>query len=143
MKFIFSLLLLSFNFSYASEFEGVWRFTSYLYQDHIIPAPNPNLNMTFEFKNDGTNILYYKREDEVGFCERIASYAISEDGVLYQRVTHLNPNNAPMCASDVDMQMDKESYSHVYILDNQLYLEVLLADEALYFIWTPLNVEKK
>lgn len=143
MKYLISLFLLTFNFSYGSEFEGVWRFTSYLYQEHVIPAPNPNLFMTFEFKSDGTNILYYKRSDEVGFCERTAEYSISEEGMLFQRVIQTNPDNASMCSSDSDMIEGKESFSHVYIKDENLYLEVPLAEEAMYFIWTKHNVEKK
>lgn len=87
---------------------GAWRFDGFYYEGHYYPRPNPALLVDFEFHADGESKLSWRRENEDGFCERRANY--SADGTLLtQHTTWVNPQNAPECGRDPDMQLDRES----------------------------------
>lgn len=113
---------------------GVWVFVAVIYHGELMPKPNPNLNIIFEFKEDQTNNLFYNRNDENGFCERNATYSF-KDNSLVQKNYWVNPKNQMSCAQDADMQLDYESITKAVVNEQQLYLDLQLGDEVLTYIW--------
>ncbi|MFZ3231451.1 MAG: hypothetical protein WA160_14685 [Pseudobdellovibrio sp.] len=113
---------------------GVWVFVAIIYRGELLPKPNPNLNIIFEFSQDQTNKIYYKRNDEAGFCERKATYNY-QNNTLVQKNTWVNPDNQPSCAQDADMQLGYESSVKAVVNEEQLYLDLLLGDEVLTYVW--------
>jgi hypothetical protein len=118
----------------ADELQGTWKYDYFFYQGNIQPLPNPDLDLRFTFNADGTVLLKWFYQGQIGFCERKANYRIQPDGSLYQKVTWLNPNNHFSCSKDADMQMGKESVNNFQINKGQLYLEMALGDEPFFII---------
>lgn len=117
-----------------NELLGTWLFTKYKYRGNELPAPNPDLNMYFTFNPDGTNEIMYYRTGQEGFCQRKAYY--NWDGQnIRQKTFWVNEKNSIECANDPDMQPGREASNHLYILDDQLNLEMPLSDEVITFIW--------
>lgn len=114
--------------------EGLFLFTSMIYQGNPMPMPNPNLVMTFEFSSDGINRLKYFRKNETGFCERLAAFEFNE-GTLKQQVTWLNPANADYCSSDPDMIFGKESTNKAFVVGNSFQLVMPMGEEELTMVW--------
>lgn len=113
---------------------GIWSFVGLFYQGETLPPPNPALKIQYNFTASGVNTLRYFREGEEGFCERKARYEISE-GVLFQEVTELNPDNAVWCSQDSDMRLGTKSWASAFIRDKNLYLAVMMGEEELFYIW--------
>ncbi|MBC7466644.1 MAG: lipocalin family protein [Bdellovibrio sp.] len=113
---------------------GAWVFVAVIYHGELMPKPNPNLNITFEFNADQTNRLYYDRTGDVGFCERKATYSYA-DNVLTQKNTWINPENQPSCDTDPDMKLNSESVTKAVVNEQQMYLDLPLGDETLTYIW--------
>lgn len=117
-----------------NELLGTWLFHKYKYRGKELPAPNPDLQMFFSFLPDGTNQLMYYRTGQEGFCERKATF--NWDGqVIRQKTYWVNEKNAIECSSDPDMQPGREANNRLYILDDQLNLEMPLSDDVITFIW--------
>jgi hypothetical protein len=116
------------------ELTGLWYFVGHVYRGEIIPPFNEKLVLTFQFFEDGTNILKWYRIGENGFCERTANYQY--DGhYLSQQVVSVNPNNAFECGQDTDMRVGTKSVSPFYPKDGKMYLELPLGEEILVYIW--------
>lgn len=113
---------------------GSWQFYAYIYQGHMIPAPNPNLSQIMEFGEDGICRLYYKRSDESGFCERKSTYFIQEDELI-QKVVWVNPENQSSCAQDTDMQLGHMTSNRVRVVDDVFQLDLPLGDDTIIFLW--------
>jgi len=113
---------------------GRWQYDGFDYDGHRYPNPNPDLELIFNFTEDGNSRLHWKRAGESGFCERLATYRLEDDRLL-QTVTWVHPDNAPECAQDSDMQLGKETSTVVSIsqeemsfhfdLDGKLFLYIL------------------
>ena len=113
---------------------GIWIFASVIYQDRQLPRPNPDLMMTFDFRDASNDTLKYYRKNETGFCERNASYNF--DGkFLTQTVTAVNPNNADFCSTDPDMNLGLTTRVPVEIKDGKIYMTFQLGEENLIYIW--------
>jgi hypothetical protein len=127
----------------ADELQGTWKYNYYKYQDSVQPLPNPDLDLRFSFNADGTVFLkwFYKGQD--GFCERKANYQIQSGGVLYQKVTWLNPNNHTSCVKDVDMQMGKETFNYFDVVKGQLSLQMELGGDPFYLIFDSENENER
>lgn len=113
---------------------GHWTFQSVLYRGHELPRPNPLLNLTFEFRSDGTNILRWSRQDERGACERTAHYQ-ALDGFLDQIVVGVSPENRSDCAADPDMQNGNRSRTPYRLRNDRLELEFNLGEEIIVYVW--------
>lgn len=142
--FIFLLLLISFVNETAfgesiNSIHNKWIFTHILYRGQLMPAPNPDLVMTFNFQDLDVNELMYFRKNEPGFCRRLAQYQIFNSNTLFQKVIYTDPLNSSNCSTDVDMLFGYESYSSINFINNQLYIEFPLGDEFIYFIWSILK----
>jgi hypothetical protein len=115
---------------------GLWHFVGHVYRGEVIPPFNDKLVLTFQFFEDGTDILKWYRIGENGFCERTANYQY--DGkILSQQVIATNPKNAFECGQDSDMRIGTKSVSSFYKKDTKMYLELPLGEETLIYIWEP------
>lgn len=113
---------------------GVWIFVGLLYNGQLLPPPNPQLVIQYEFQPDGINRLHYHRKDENGSCDRTALYEF--DGKeLYQHVTWSAPYNAYFCDQDPDMQLGSISRTPAVIQNGQLHISVQMGNEFVVFIW--------
>lgn len=113
---------------------GVWLFTGLIFQGQDMPLPNPDLQIHYQFEEGGTNVLSYHRIGEQGFCERRAIYEF-DGNTLIQQVTWLNPNNAPWCAQDPDMQIGYKSWSKAWLRDGKFHLAVMMGEDNLIYVW--------
>lgn len=118
----------------ASELQGAWTFREIIYQGERRPAPNPELHMTFEFRSDGTDRLYWTRDRGHTFCERTGKYEFSA-GILQDEVTWVNPANARDCGRDPDMQEGNLTRTPVRREGNELQFSLNLGDEPLIYVW--------
>ncbi len=115
---------------------GAWVFTSLIYRGQEIPRPNPQLIMTFNFQDNGENILHYYRQGESGSCTRVAQFQFQK-GKLHQEVIRASENNAVFCSSDPDMQVGNVSITPVAIRDDRMVMTLGLGEETLTYIWKP------
>lgn len=122
----------------AQTIFGMWLFTSLIYQGHSMPLPNPNLKIYYEFLDTGINTLRYHREGEAGFCERRAAFEFS-GSTLVQQVVWVNPQNAPWCSQDTDMQLGNQTWSDTWIENHQLHLTIPMGDEEIIYVWDKVN----
>lgn len=117
---------------------GSWIFFKMNYRGQELNPPNPALRLILEFVTDDLNRIYYKRDDEAGFCERKANYSFNEK-ILFQKVVWVNPDNQMSCGQDPDMQLGKVTANNAYIKDGLFYLEMPLSDEIITYIWKKLE----
>ena len=116
---------------------GTWVFTHLIQEKStMIAPPSDGLIMTFEFKEDGTNILHYYKKGATGFCHRTAQYEY-KDGQLHQKVLEVSPENAPFCVDDPDMQSQKETITPVEVKEDQMLLTLMLGEDKIIYAWHP------
>ncbi len=85
--FIFSFLFLVFSQSVqaipgvpaAVTLAGEWKFTEMIYKGQRMARPNPELNLRWTFFSNGTERLYWDRENIPGFCERFSSFKVENN----------------------------------------------------------------
>lgn len=116
-----------------SQIWGQWKYIGFIYRGAFQGPPNPNLVLTFEFFEDGSDILKWSYTNEEGFCERKGQY--SYDGVqLTDKIVWVNPKNSIECQKDPDMVNGKIQITPLRRVDNQIRLEIPLSDETLIYI---------
>ena len=118
----------------ATEIIGRWKFTEYIYNGQTLPLPNPKLQLFFEFNQTGSNRLWWTRDNEPGFCERIGLYNFDGD-TLEDQVVWVNPNNHIECAKHEDMIMGQIAKNKVTIIGNKLHLHLALKGEPFVYVW--------
>lgn len=125
MKTLFSTVVLLLGLgaipAHSSSVVGEWSYDGFFYDGHRYPNPNPDLSLTFTFRENGISRLYWERTDESGFCEREALYELRGE-FLYQKVIWLNPKNLPSCSKDPDMHMGQETESRFEVNTEELRL---------------------
>lgn len=142
MKPLFLLIFLCASFAFGqNDFVGTWKFSSIIYRGQAQPLPNPDLDLRFVFYQKGLSRLKWLRNNEPGFCERIAEYK-AEGPILYQKTIWLNPKNNTSCSLDSEMQIPSETYTPFQIVKNQLFLSLYLGDDELIYVFTFLPDEK-
>lgn len=136
MKHLSLLLgLLLFN-SVALALSGTWQFTEIIYQNQRQPLISPDLRLQWTFFENGTEKLYWDRNNTIGFCERMAYYKIDK-GFLEEEVFATHPQNSHECANDPDMQIGRVSRNKIDIFKNEIWLHFNLGDEELIYVLTP------
>lgn len=113
---------------------GTWLFSGMFYQGTVMPPLNPNLQIVYQFKDDGRSRLFYQRKGEEGFCEREALFEVRENQIV-QKIVWTHPNNAIWCDSDVDMQLGYFSIAPFEFRDGKFYLSVMMGEEEMFYIW--------
>lgn len=142
LTLIFLSLICSLNFAHASTMtcnpaaiRGGWYLDHIIYQGESRPPFNPDLQITFDFSEDGISHLFWFRNNEVGFCERKATYTYT-DCLMTETITWVNPENAAECGRDPDMQLGRKTSTPAIIDDEgNLRLYLPLGDEQLILIF--------
>lgn len=135
---LFTLMLFP-QLSSATNIEdmiGTWRFYKYKFEGQVVPAPNPNLRLLMGFCEGGTQVLYWDRKGEPGFCERLAEFDV-QGNQMFLKVFWINPENHMSCAKDPDMVMGKESVNRIEHIEGELHLYLELNGNDLIFIFKP------
>jgi hypothetical protein len=112
---------------------GDWKFSSLIYQGQPQPMPNPDLNLRWEFFENGTVRLYWDRKNVTGFCERFAHYTFEKNS-LRQIVFAVNPQNADECGKDPDMQVGRDTTNRMEISGRDIHLYFQMGDEDLIYV---------
>lgn len=136
LGFIFIFLVLS--LAKANPIIGTWKFTEYSYEGHILPEPNPDLDLRFTFDDKGFSILKWLRTNESGICERLANYSVEPENILHQKTIWVNPSNDISCGSDPEMKLENETFTNFHIENDKLYLELALDGKPFIYILTRL-----
>lgn len=126
--------------SRASGLVGDWIFYKVIYQGEERPPFSPNLQLTFTFFEDGTDILRYTRANEEGFCERKGEYTYQK-GILNDEVIWVNPANNSDCSLDPDMQKGNVTKTKVEIVNGDLHLYLTLSGEPLIYVWKRVGLD--
>lgn len=117
---------------------GIWMFVSVIYQGQLLPRPNPDLVIYYNFETENINEVFYFRKNERGTCRRKAEYQL-KDSYLEQKVISTDPANAEFCSQDTDMQMGNFSRTKYEIKDGKLYLYLPLGEDGIVYIWEKTN----
>lgn len=115
------------------EVWGRWTFVGLLFEGRRYDRPNPDLRVEFTFNSNGTHQLRWHRVNEIGFCERRGPYRVQQ-GVLWQKVSWLNPNNESECGRDPDMQLDRETENYVTFQGDELGISMDLDGKELIYL---------
>jgi hypothetical protein len=117
----------------AATLKGQWRMTDMIYKGQEMPPPNPDLNLSWTFFENGTERLYWQRKDEEGFCERFANYHIG-DNQIQEKVFAVNPLNKADCGTDPDMQVGRETFNKIEIQQQRILFHLQVGEEEVIFI---------
>lgn len=141
MKYLLLIILLGAANTWAQSKSiiGTWKFTQYRYEGHVLPAPNPDLDLRFTFDKKGHSLLKWLRKNEPGFCERIANYQVESKTFVRQKTVWVNPQNDISCAGDLEMKIGNETVTPFQIKDNNLELELGLGGNPFTYILTPVH----
>jgi hypothetical protein len=115
--------------------EGLWKFEEYIYDGNRLPRPNPKLHVYFEFYSTGTHRVWWTRDGENGFCERIGVYDF--DGcTLEDRTEWVNPENNIECSKDPDMRVGNQTTTEAFLKadGDELHLTLGLGGEPFIYI---------
>lgn len=117
---------------------GKWKFIGYIYQGKFQDPPNPNLVLTFEFFENGTDLLHWHRINENGFCERRGAYTYDGKN-LGDEVIWVNPRNAIECNRDPDMNLGKKEVTPLRNEEDKLFMDLPLSEQTLTYVWSKIN----
>lgn len=118
---------------------GSWSYAGFIYEEQRYPKPNPNLFLTFTFKESGLVQLYWKRANEEYFCDRTAEWRVIERDYLYQHVMWVNPENHSSCSQDKDMQLGRKTKNQVMFVGEEMHLVLELNGKPFYYVLKRLN----
>lgn len=99
--------------------------------------PNQNLKLYYIFNSEVQNEIYYYRDNENGYCKRLANYNIISEKNLYieQTVIETDAQNNSECALDTDMQIGNYSKTQFEIKNEKLYLYLPLGEDKIVYIF--------
>ncbi|OFZ31082.1 MAG: hypothetical protein A2622_00315 [Bdellovibrionales bacterium RIFCSPHIGHO2_01_FULL_40_29] len=134
MKIVIIILLVIFSYQsvFAESIYGEWKFEEMIYRNERIPRADPALNLRWIFFENGTERLYWDR-GTADFCERFATF-VFEKGMLQEKVFALNPRNGMSCSQDPDMQPNGVASTPAELVQDELWLHLLVGDEELIYI---------
>lgn len=110
-----------------------WKLSSMIYRGENIGLPNPELNLSFTFYQNGEGKLRWDRGNPMEFCERWASWEV-QDGLLIEEVIKVHPDNAAECAKDPDMQLGRKTKTPIQFGPNEIQLFFPLGEEELIYV---------
>lgn len=116
---------------------GKWQYDGFFFENARYLNPNPDLTLTFEFRPDGVDRLFWSRKNEPGICERLASYEVVQNR-LKQTVTWVNPKNDPSCGSDPDMKLGAETDTEILFTNGELWFHFNLDGKPFEYILIPM-----
>ncbi|MCB0406966.1 MAG: hypothetical protein KDD34_02115 [Bdellovibrionales bacterium] len=121
---------------------GKWQFYKVYFQGEYRPPFSEELQLFFEFTEEGKSRLYYFRKNESGFCEREGKYTVDGE-FLIDEVTWVNPQNNIGCGQDPDMQKGQKTTTKIAFENGDFYLYLNLKGEPLVYIWRRLGEEEQ
>jgi hypothetical protein len=119
---------------------GKWQFYKVIYKGEERPPFNPSLILTFEFKDDGEDILRWERQGESGFCERKGRWNYA-DNFLEDEVVWVNPENNRDCGMDPDMRMGNKTRTRAELHKGDFHLYFPVNEEILVYVFKRTDVE--
>lgn len=124
----------------TKDLVGTWRFYKKVFRDQDMPEPPDGvLRLFFIFYDDGTNRLFWTHEGQDEWCERTGEYSVDQN-ILRDKVTWVNPHNSNICASDPDMQLDREAFTPISFAPNgDFELNLFLDADPLKIVWKKLG----
>ena len=114
---------------------GLWIYSGLVFHGQPINKPNPDLVIYYQFSSERHNTIFYFRQGERGFCERLAEYKVENKNIVQTNIA-ANENNADFCDQDPDMQMNRLSITEFEIVDGKLLLHLPLGEDRLTYVWT-------
>lgn len=142
----FALMLSSIGFaseqSTSDAIIGHWQYVGHIYEGQVQDPINPDLILTFQFNDDGSDRLHWERKNEPGFCERHGQYEYSGE-ILIDQVTWVNPNNSFECGKDPDMRLGNKTQTRLIYNEGKLYMDLPLGDKTLTYIWQKIEESKQ
>jgi len=151
MKLLTFFLLFSFSALGAkavanSPIVGHWFYYKKIFRQIEMPEPpGATLRLHFEFHEDGTSRLYWWREGESDWCERLGQYKLV-GSILEDKITWVNPRNTRDCDRDPDMQLGRVTRTPVSFEGGDFHLHLHLGDDPLVYVWKkvePIGVTSK
>lgn len=115
---------------------GLWMFTAMLYQDQRLPPRDPNLKLTYEFRDNGTSRLAWNFGAAGARCEREGLWTVVGENLLRDQVTWVNPANHATCSDDPDMAMSRVTVTPFAIVGEEFHLRLSFGPEELVYVWT-------
>ncbi len=117
----------------AVSLSGEWKFIEMIYKGQRMARPNPELNLRWTFFANGTERLYWDRENIPGFCERFSTFKV-ENNYLKEDVFAINPNNNSDCSKDPDMQLGPKGATFIEKVADEIWLHLQMGDEDLIYV---------
>ncbi|GIL17751.1 MAG: hypothetical protein BroJett040_15020 [Oligoflexia bacterium] len=121
---------------------GTWKNIGFIYQGEFRLPLNPNLILLFEFHADGTNEIFWARQNEPGFCERKGKYSII-DHRLEDEVVWINPDNNIECSQDPDMRLGRKASNEIRFKDGKFHLYLSLAGDPFIYVFDRLPTDDR
>lgn len=113
---------------------GAWIFVAMVHAGQRLPPRDPALFLSYEFRADGTDELSWTYGAGRESCSRSGRW-LDDGRTLRDEVVATDPSNSASCASDLDMQPGRVSFTPYEIRDGELFLRLGLADEELFYVW--------
>lgn len=114
---------------------GNWAYFMKIFQNVEMPLnPTSPNHLHFDFSANGESHLYWWNTELETHCERRGKYTLDGE-YLVDTVTWVDPKNSIDCGSDPDMQLGKTARTHVFEKNSNLYVELNLGNEPLYYVW--------
>lgn len=114
---------------------GHWGYTHALYKGTVQPKRDPDLYLNYKFTDTGVSNLSWFNTRTGLYCSRLGLYEI-KDGILYDKVTDLDPKNSLTCAEDPDMRLHTETATPVDFHDEEMHLHLSIGADPFIFVWT-------
>ena len=130
-------LLLAPQMSHANSIIGTWVFDKIKTPPQLgilMPAPDTDLVITFEFEDNGMSRLHWTRKNEVAFCERKAQYQFNGER-LTEIIVWVNPESDTKCLQDPEMQLGNMTSSPAAIVDSKFELGLGVGDQIVTYLW--------
>ena len=131
---VFQIFLAQQVMANAPSVVGSWEFFEIRLDGKNQPPFNPDLNIQFEFFDDGTDLLRWWRNNEEGFCERRGEYSFN-GSQLIDLVTWVNPDNKYDCGLDPDMQLGHQTDTLANLVGEILETHFEVGDHKLDYLW--------
>ena len=120
--------------SIPSWIVGSWKLIGFIYHNEFKPPLNPNLELFFIYRDDGTDTLYWSRIGESGFCERQGRFSITGNYINDENIW-TNPKNNIDCGQDPDMQVGRKTCTAISYVEGSLRLNLGLAGEDFFYVF--------
>lgn len=114
---------------------GLWQAVGYFYNDDFVPALDTSFVISYEFFDNGENIMMWERKNTSHLCRRKGKWEVTEKNWISDEVVWLDPKNSMDCGSDTDMQIGKKTFTEFVRCENYLFTKYPFVNEYLIYAW--------